>query len=336
MKNGQNKRWLVTGAAGFIGFHLVDYLLKSNQVVIGVDNFVTGKRARLDYLAKINSPAVLKNFEFVEGDLQDLKLCQRLCAQTDYVLHQAALGSVPRSIANPLNTHNHNVNVFLNMLLAAKDAGVGRFVYASSSSVYGDNLTLPKKEENIGRALSPYAVTKQIAEMYAHVFQKNYGIETIGLRYFNVYGPVQDPSGTYAAVIPLWIRSLLRNEPVAIYGDGTISRDFCFVGNVVDANILAAQSPAASTNKVYNVACGDRTSLNDLFSVLRDECAQIVPDLKISEPKYLAPRNGDILHSLADIELAAQNLGYKPKVRVPAGLKQTVEWFAKNLQLFDS
>ncbi len=326
-QDSEQKKWVVTGAAGFIGFHLVNRLLKMGQVVYGVDNFITGKRERLDALAKQNTPEALKNFEFVEGDLQDIEICRRLCRGTAIVLHHAAIGSVPESIANPLATHANNVNTFVNMTVAAKEAGVERFVYASSSSVYGDDPHLPKMEGKVGKPLSPYAATKQMNELYAQTIQKNYGIETIGLRYFNVFGPWQDPCGPYAAVIPLWIRAFLQNEPVHIFGDGLQSRDFCYVSNVVEANVLAARAPRSETGRAYNIGCGQATSLVELYRILRDEVLAIEPKSRVDQPIHLANRAGDIVHSVADIQLAKRELGFEPSVHLREGLRQTLAWY---------
>ncbi len=321
-------KWLVTGAAGFIGYHLVDWLLRSGHTVFGVDNFITGKRERLDELVRRHSADALKNFEFVEGDLQDFDLCQRLCDGTDVVLHHAAIGSVSQSIIDPLATHRNNVDTFVNMLTAARDAKVKRFVYASSSAVYGDDPFLPKSEERIGRPLSPYATTKQVNELYAETFRRSYGLEVIGLRYFNVFGPWQDPTGPYAAVIPLWINAFLRNEPVQFFGDGLQTRDFCFISNVVLANELAAKAPRSATGHVYNIGCGQATSLLDLYETLRAEFVALKPQASLQKPVHEVARAGDILHSVADIKLARHLLGYEPGVLLREGLRQTFEWFA--------
>ena len=331
--NGRH-RWLVTGAAGFIGMHLVQSLLKSGQTVRGVDNFITGHRSRLEYLKKAVAPENWKNFEFVEGDLTDPSTCDQICKNIDFVLHQAALGSVPRSIKDPISTHRHNVDAFLNILFAAKENRIQRFVFASSSSVYGDNPILPKKESDFGKPLSPYAASKQIDEVYALVFQKSYGIQCIGLRYFNVFGPAQDPEGAYAAVIPLWIRALLKGESIFINGDGKISRDFCYVDNVVQANIRAALAAPEATGQVYNIACGNKTDLNELFCVLRDEVAKAQPAAAGLMATHRGPRAGDISHSLADIDNARKNLGYQPSVLAQEGLSRTVAWFSENSFLF--
>lgn len=324
--------WLVTGAAGFIGSNLVEHLLSLNQNVRGLDNFATGHKRNLDQV-KANLPAAQWNrFQFVEGDIQDLEGCQKACTGVDYVLHQAALGSVPRSIEDPLASHNTNVTGFLNMLLAARPAKVKRFVYASSSSVYGDSPILPKREDQIGQALSPYAATKYANELYASVFQRCYGLSTVGLRYFNVFGPRQDPNGPYAAVIPKWTQGLMQGQTIYINGDGETSRDFCYVSNVVQANLLAATQPGASTNApVYNVALQDRTSLNQLYQLLRDGLAPHFPALRESKPVYRDFRPGDVRHSEADISKARHELGYEPTHNLEQGLKDSLDWYRTHL-----
>jgi UDP-N-acetylglucosamine/UDP-N-acetyl-alpha-D-glucosaminouronate 4-epimerase len=327
--------WLVTGAAGFIGMHLVRSLLLAGQRVRGIDNFITGQQSRLDYLKKSCTAEQWERFEFIKGDLTNLNTALQICEGIDFVLHQAALGSVPRSIKDPLNTHRHNVDAFINTLFAAKEKEVRRFVFASSSSVYGDNPTLPKQEDHIGRPLSPYAASKQIDETYALVFQRTYGIECVGLRYFNVFGPGQDPQGPYAAVIPLWINSLLKNENVYINGDGQFSRDFCFVDNVVRANILAATAGAKETGQIYNVACGEQTNLNELYAVLREEVGRFQPDALTKKAIYRESRTGDVPHSLANINKVKINLGYEPLVKAKEGLKRTVAWYIENPFLLD-
>jgi UDP-N-acetylglucosamine 4-epimerase len=326
---GQNK-WLVTGAAGFIGMHLVRFLLQSGQSVRGIDSFITGHRSRLDYLKNNCTASEWKAFEFIEGDLSQFDTAQKATRNIDLVLHQAALGSVPRSIKDPLNSHRHNVDAFINTLFAAKENGVRRFVFASSSSVYGDHPTLPKMEDFIGRPLSPYAATKQVDETYALVFQKTYGIECVGLRYFNVFGPGQDPLGPYAAVIPLWIKSLLKNEDVYINGDGQFSRDFCYVENVVRANVLAAMAENKATGQIYNIACGEQTNLNELYHILRDEVGRKHPGAMGKKPVFRETRAGDVPHSLADIEKAKSGLGYTPLVKAKEGLAKTVAWYIEN------
>lgn len=324
------RRWLVTGAAGFIGSALVESLLALGQQVVGLDNFVTGYRHNLDDALAGFSDEVRARFAFIEGDIRNRDTCLRACADVDYVLHQAALGSVPRSIDEPMETHTCNVDGFLTTALAARDAGVGRVVYASSSSVYGDDAGLPKVEDTIGRPLSPYAASKRIDEMYAGIVQDCYGVEFIGLRYFNVYGRRQDPNGAYAAVIPRWIDILLTGKQAQIFGDGKQSRDFCYVDNVVQANLLAAAASAPGvTNQVYNVGCNDRTTLTDLFYTIRDALAETHPHVASAEPEYTAERPGDIKHSLADISKITAALGYRYTHELAQGLAATVRWFAE-------
>ncbi|GFE58645.1 SDR family oxidoreductase [Geobacter sp. AOG1] len=322
------KTWLVTGCAGFIGSNLLEQLLKLDQAVVGLDNFVTGKRRNLDEVASLVSKEQWARFRFIEGDIRDLATCREACSGVDYVLHQAALGSVPRSIDDPITSNASNVTGFLNMLVAAKDAGIKRFVYAASSSTYGDHPGLPKVEDTIGRPLSPYAVTKYVNELYADVFARCYGMESIGLRYFNVFGPRQDPDGAYAAVIPKWIASLLRGEPVYINGTGETSRDFCFVQNAVQANLLAATvDNAEAVNQVYNVAVNARTSLVELFNLLRDGLAERRPALKECQPVFRDFRAGDVLHSQADIGKAGRLLGYAPTHTIGRGLDEALGWY---------
>lgn len=323
------KTWLVTGAAGFIGSALVEELLGLGQRVVGLDNFSTGHRANLDAVRAIVGDEAAARFTFVEGDICDLDACRRACEGADVVLHQAALGSVPRSLEDPLATHAANVDGFLHVLLAARDAGARRLVYASSSSVYGDHPDLPKVEDTIGRQLSPYAVTKRIDELYAGVTQDCYGLEIIGLRYFNVFGRRQDPNGPYAAVIPRWIDHLFAGEPCQIFGDGSNSRDFCYVDNAVQANLLAGTcADPAATNQVYNVGCNGRTTLTELFDMLRDRVAEIEPAAAGAEAAYTAPRPGDVLHSQASIARIESQLGYAHTHDVAEGLAETVRWFA--------
>lgn len=325
--------WLVTGAAGFIGSNLVEHLLRIGQQVIGLDNFATGHPRNIDAAVACAGPAAARRFTFVEGDIRKLEVCRQVCADVDLVLHQAALGSVPRSLHDPIATNETNVGGFLNMLVAARDAGVKRFVYAASSSTYGDHPGLPKVEEIIGRPLSPYAVTKYVNELYARVFQNSYGIETVGLRYFNAFGPRQDPDGAYAAVIPRWVGQLLKGIPPRINGDGETSRDFCYIDNVVQANLLAATSPApAATGQVYNVACGERTSLNELFEILRNGVAIYEPHLRDIRPEYGEFRAGDVRHSEADITKIQSHLGYEPTHRVAAGLNEALEWYVRQAE----
>jgi UDP-N-acetylglucosamine 4-epimerase len=327
------KKWLISGVAGFIGSNLLEALLKLNQQVVGLDNFLTGYQRNLDEVESLVSPEQWSNFTFIEGDLRGLETCRRTCVEVDYVLHQAALGSVPRSIENPIATNENNLVGFLNMIVAAKDAKVKRFVYATSSSVYGDHPDLPKVEEKIGNPLSPYAVTKRMNETYADVFARVYGFRCIGLRYFNVFGPRQDPNGPYAAVMPKWFAGLIENEDVHINGDGETSRDFCFVENVVQANLLAACSAdEKALNQVYNIAFGDRTTLNELFQLIRDNVAESYPHLAEAKPIYLDFRAGDIRHSLADISKARQLLGYEPQFSVRDGLRIAAQWYMKTFR----
>jgi len=319
------RRWLVTGAAGFIGSHLVEMLLALGQDVVGLDNFATGHQRNLDDVRAATDQDTSRQFTFIDGDITDLATCRRACEDVDTVLHQAALGSVPRSIADPLATHAANATGFVSMLAAAREAGVRRFVYAASSSTYGDHPALPKVEDAIGRPLSPYAVTKYLNELYADVFARCYGMETIGLRYFNVFGTRQDPEGAYAAVIPRWIRAIARGERVTIYGDGETSRDFCFVANAVQANLRAAMTTdAAALNEVYNVAVGERTTLNGLFETLAGLVRDRNAGLEIPGPAYEAFRAGDVRHSQADIGKARRLLGYAPTHDLRAGLQAAV------------
>ena len=318
--------WLVTGAAGFIGSHLVENLLNLGQRVIALDNFSTGKRRNLEQVRKTVGPECASYLRFIEGDVRNLETCQRVCEGVDYVLHQAALGSVPRSIELPLSSHESNVDGFVNILLAARDVRVKKFVYASSSSVYGDSPALPKRETDFGNPLSPYAVTKLTNELYAGVFGQHYDIQTIGLRYFNVFGPRQDPNGQYAAVIPRWLNALLSNEPCSINGDGETSRDFCYIENVVQANLLSALAvnPEAN-NQVYNIAVGGRTTLNQLYaSLLKAVSEQTARDITTS-PIYRDFRPGDIRHSLADIQQAEDLLGYCPTHKLDEGIELLVK-----------
>lgn len=323
------RTWLVTGAAGFIGSNLVEALLALGQRVVGLDNFATGHRRNLEE-ARAGTGEGADHFRFIEGDIREFAVCRHACAGVDVVLHQAALGSVPRSIENPLATHQANVDGFLHMLLASRDAGVRRFVYAASSSTYGDHPALPKVEERIGRPLSPYAVTKYVGELYARVFQDSYGIESIGLRYFNVFGRRQDPDGAYAAVIPKWVGNLLREQPCRINGDGETSRDFCYIDNVVQANLLAATAEGAEmTGEVYNVACGERTTLNQLFAMIRSGLAEHRPELAEAQPLYQEFRPGDVRHSLADISKISTCLGYYPTHSVADGIAAALHWYVE-------
>lgn len=324
--------WLVTGAAGFIGSNLLETLLRLDQKVVGLDNFSTGHQHNLDEVQGLVAPEQWKNFRFVRGDIRSLDDCRAAAAGVDYVLHQAALGSVPRSIEDPILAHDNNLSGFLNMLTAARDAGVKRMVYASSSSIYGDSPTLPKVEDDIGAPLSPYALTKYGNELYAEVFTRCYGFKAIGLRYFNIFGPRQDPEGAYAAVIPKWVAGMIRGEPIHINGDGETSRDFCFVDNAVQANLLAATvENAEAAGQAYNVAVQERTSLNQLFDAIRDELAPKFPQLAAIKPLYRDFRAGDVRHSLADIGKARRLLGYEPSHRIGEGLKVAMDWYVASL-----
>ena len=327
------KTWLVTGVAGFIGSNLLETLLKLDQRVVGLDNFATGHQRNLDEVQTLVTDEQWASFQFIRGDIRELADCQQACTGVEYVLHQAALGSVPRSLSDPITTNAANITGFLNMLVAARDAGVKSFTYAASSSTYGDHPALPKVEDNIGKPLSPYAVTKYVNELYADVFARSYGFNANGLRYFNVFGPRQDPNGAYAAVIPKWISSLIKGEPVYINGDGETSRDFCFIANVVQANLLSAttQNPEA-LNQVYNVAVGDRTSLNELYEQLHRNLLPLYPHLEGSQPMYRDFRAGDVRHSLADIGKAQSLLGYAPTQRIGQGLELAMPWYIQNDQ----
>jgi UDP-N-acetylglucosamine 4-epimerase len=326
------RRWLVTGVAGFIGSALLEKLLDLGQTVVGVDNFLTGHKKNLDDVLSINPDERLQ-FQFIEGDLRDPEVANTACKEVDYVLHQAALGSVPRSMDDPISSHQHNVDAFLNVLVAARDAKVKRTVYASSSSVYGDHPGLPKYEDRIGKPLSPYAATKRAGEIWAQVFQDCYEMQLIGLRYFNVFGRRQDPEGPYAAVIPRWIANLIAGKPCVIFGDGSNSRDFCYVDNVVQANLLAATATDAEvTGTVYNVGCNGRTDLKELFALVRDDLAKDLPELAAVEPSYEPPRPGDIAHSQAAVDKITAALGYEPSHQVADGMAETVTWFAQRLR----
>ncbi|MDP5149827.1 SDR family oxidoreductase [Rheinheimera baltica] len=319
------KRWLITGCAGFIGSNLLETLLKANQIVVGLDNFATGHQRNLDEVQQLVSPQQWANFSFYNADIRTLADCQLACSGVDYVLHQAALGSVPRSINDPITTNDTNISGFLNMLVAARDAGVKRFVYAASSSTYGDHPALPKMEANIGKPLSPYAVTKYVNELYADVFSRCYGFHSIGLRYFNVFGPRQDPNGAYAAVIPKWTAAMIANQAVVINGDGETSRDFCFIANAVQANIRAALANIEQSD-VFNVALGDRTTLNELFNAIKQSLADnnVAYD---QAPHYGDFRAGDVRHSQADISKARETLGYDPFYRIHDGIKLAMPWY---------
>jgi UDP-N-acetylglucosamine/UDP-N-acetyl-alpha-D-glucosaminouronate 4-epimerase len=326
------RRWLVTGVAGFIGSALLERLLDLGQSVVGVDNFLTGHKRNLEDVLAINPDERLQ-FRFIEGDLRDPEVAREACKDVDIVLHEAALGSVPRSISDPLASHAHNVDAFLNVMWAAKESGVGRLVYASSSSVYGDHPGMPKHEDRIGKPLSPYAATKRADELYAQVFHDVYGQQLIGMRYFNVFGRRQDPDGPYAAVIPRWIAAMVEGKPCVIFGDGSNSRDFCYVDNIVQANLLAATAPdPAVTGTVYNCGCNGRTDLKQLFTLIRDNLARTFPEVASAEPVFEAPRPGDVAHSQAAIDKISAALGYVPSHMVEDGMTETVAWFAHRLR----
>ena len=336
LKNNQTT-WLITGVAGFIGSNLLEKLLLLNQKVIGLDSFDTGYQKNIDEAIldanKILGEDVSKNFKFIKGDIKSIDDCKQACNGVDYVLHQAALGSVPRSIEDPISTNEANINGFINMLVASKESKVKRFVYAASSSSYGDNADLPKVENMIGNPLSPYAVTKLVNEHYASVFAKNYDFKTIGLRYFNIFGKRQDPNGAYAAVIPKWISSILNKESVYINGDGETSRDFCYVDNAVQANILAAMTENnEATDQVYNVALNDRTSLNELYRMIEDSLIKNVQGLEKKEPIYRDFRPGDVRHSQASIDKAKELLGYQPQFRISEGLNEAIGWYINSFK----
>jgi UDP-N-acetylglucosamine/UDP-N-acetyl-alpha-D-glucosaminouronate 4-epimerase len=326
------RTWLVTGVAGFIGSNLLETLLGLDQKVIGLDNFSTGHRGNLNQVKEKVSERQWSAFRFIEGDIRSLDTCRRACRSAQIVLHQAALGSVPRSIENPIGAHDSNVTGFLNVLMAAHGAGIRRVVYASSSATYGDHPALPKVEAQIGKPLSPYAVTKYINELYADVFARCYGLGSIGLRYFNVFGPRQDPNGAYAAVIPKWIASMMRHDPVFINGDGETARDFCYIDNVVQANLLAAlaEDPRA-VDQVYNIALNQKTTLNELFEAIRALLEPRYPQLRGFRPVYREFRQGDVRYSQADISKAAELLGYRPLCDVRQGLAAAIDWYVANL-----
>jgi len=326
------RAWLVTGAAGFIGSNLLQSLLENGQTVTGLDNFSTGHQANLDEVEAAVGAVAWSRFTLIRGDVRSLDDCRQACQGADYILHEAALGSVPRSISDPIATNQSNIDGFLNMLVAARDARVRRFVYAASSSTYGDHPGLPKREDLIGQPLSPYAVTKLVNELYAKVFGACYGLDTVGLRYFNVFGRRQDPEGPYAAVIPLWIARMLHGAQCDINGDGETSRDFCFVDNVVQANLLAAtvEEPEA-VRQVYNVAYGGRTTLNQLHEMLRVRLGRTRPEVASLEPCYRPFRGGDVQHSQADISKAGRLLGYQPRFDIEAGLDEALAWYCGHL-----
>ena len=336
LKNNQST-WLVTGAAGFIGSNLLEKLLILNQKVIGLDSFDTGYQHNIDQAIEdannIACTNVSKNFKFIDGDIKKLSDCRHACDGVDYVLHQAALGSVPRSIEDPIGTNEANIDGFLNMLIASRDAKVKRFVYAASSSSYGDNTDLPKIENMIGNPLSPYAVTKLVNELYANVFAKNYDFKTIGLRYFNIFGKRQDPDGAYAAVIPKWVAAILNNEDVYINGDGETSRDFCYIDNTVQMNLLAATTDNnEAIDQVYNVALNDRTSLNKLSQIIEEKLIQRVHGLKKKKPIYRDFRSGDVRHSQASIDKAKKLLDYQPKYKISEGMDEAIDWYIDSIK----
>ena len=326
------KTWLVTGVAGFIGSNLLETLLKLNQTVVGLDNFATGYQKNLDEVQSLVTDEQWQRFSFIEGNIRNFADCQRACSGVDYVLHQAALGSVPRSLADPITTNEVNISGFLNVLTAARDAEVKSFTYAASSSTYGDHPGLPKVEDKIGKPLSPYAVTKYVNELYADVFARSYGFKSIGLRYFNVFGRRQDPDGAYAAVIPKWTASMIKGHTIFINGDGETSRDFCYIENTVQANILAATSKnEEATNQVYNVAVGDRTTLNELFHAIKSalDNNDVIYE---QQPTYRDFRPGDVRHSQADVSKANNLLGYEPKFNISRGIDEAMVWYVSSLK----
>ena len=324
-------RWLITGVAGFIGSNLLETLLKLGQTVVGLDNFMTGYQKNLDMVRDLVGPEAWSRFTFIEGDIRDIETCRTACQGVQHVLHEAALGSVPRSIDDPLLSNSCNITGYLHMLVAARDAGVKSFVYAASSSTYGDSPELPKVEDKIGSPLSPYAVTKYVDELYADVFHRCYGFSSVGLRYFNVFGQRQDPYGAYAAVIPQWFASLIKQETVFVNGDGETSRDFCYIDNVVQANLLASFAQGDAANKIYNVAFGQRTTLNELFNLIKEEVARHKPEVMSAQCVHRDYRAGDVRHSLADISRAHNLLGYDPQFDVRQGLRLAGDWYAANL-----
>lgn len=325
------KTWLITGAAGFIGSNILEALLKLDQNVVGLDNFSTGYQKNLQEVKALVQENQWKNFTFIEGDIKDVDTCMAACLDVEIVLHQAALGSVPRSIEDPITTNSNNVDGFINIINAARVSGVQRLVYAASSSTYGDHTDLPKRENVIGSPLSPYAVTKLVNELYADVFNKCYGFDSIGLRYFNIFGKRQDPNGAYAAVIPKFISALMQNNSATIYGDGKTSRDFCYIDNAVQANLLAGVIKSdTAINQIYNIAVGERTTLNELFKIIKSELSKLDPDLNDVSPNYKNFRDGDVRHSLADISKANQLLGYCPEYRIREGLSEAITWYFSN------
>lgn len=328
----QPKTWLVTGCAGFIGSNLLEMLLRLDQRVVGLDNFATGLHRNLEEIRTSVTPQQWARFAFHEGDIRNLDDCRNACEGVDYVLHQAALGSVPRSLADPITTNSANIDGFLNMLVAARDAHVKSFTYAASSSTYGDHPALPKIEDRIGKPLSPYAVTKYVNELYADVFSRHYDFHTIGLRYFNVFGPRQNPDSAYAAVVPKWTSAMINGDEVFINGDGETSRDFCYVENAIQANLLAAvATDPAARNQVYNVALGDRATLKQLFACIRDALAENGVTYGGSLV-YREFRPGDVRHSQADIAKAEKLLGYSPQFRLQKGIRRAMPWYVKSIR----
>jgi len=331
------RTWLVTGVAGFIGSNILEKLLSLNQAVVGLDNFESGYQGNIDQAINDANIATQKDsgrtFRFINGDIRDLGDCQKACVGVDYVLHHAALGSVPKSVEDPINTNKANIDGFLNMLVASRDVRVKRFVYAASSSTYGDQAGLPNIEDEIGNPLSPYAVSKAVNELYASVFAKSYGFKTIGLRYFNIFGRRQDPDGAYAAVIPKWVGSILNQEDVFIYGDGETSRDFCYIENAIQMNLLAATTDNEdATDQIFNVALNHRTTLNELYRMIEDGLIQRVQGLERKDPLYRDFRDGDVRHSQANIDKAKYLLGYRPMYEVSQGMGETLDWYVDNLQ----
>ena len=324
--------WVITGVAGFIGSHLLETLLRLNQNVRGIDNFITGRKENLSLVQASVGAEAWSRFSFVEGDILDAEKMKTLCKGCDFVLHQAALGSVPRSIAAPMDTNRANVDGFLSTILAARDSKAKRFVYASSSSVYGSDVSMPKREEVIGEQLSPYAVSKYANELYARTFSRAYGIETVGLRYFNVFGARQDPQGMYAAVIPRWISALVSGQSCTIFGDGETSRDFCYIDNVVQANLLSAFQPLSEPANVLNIACGSKTSLKDLYNLIADALLKRGAISKRPAPQFADFRAGDIRHSNADISKAKKIIAYEPPYDLPKGIERTVDWYVEYLK----
>ena len=330
--NETPKKWLITGVAGFIGSNLLESLLTLNQKVVGLDNFSTGSKKNLEEVRGIVGKEKWANFTFIEGDISNLDACKQAVSGVNYVLHQAALGSVPRSIEDPVLTNESNITGFLHMLVAARDEGIENFVYAASSSTYGDHEALPKVEDKIGRPLSPYAVTKYVNELYANVFFNAYGLRSIGLRYFNVFGKRQDPDGAYAAVIPKWVKAMIDADPVYINGDGETSRDFCYIENVVQANILSAVASDESVGEVYNIAVGDRTTLNELFKVIKEGLQKQFPHLESFTSENKPFREGDVRHSQADVSKAKKLLGYNPSHKLDQGMELVLDWYVESLR----